>query len=135
MEVEVMALLFCGNILSLFSCWQVTKMTTCFKMHILAIFLLKRWKTLQLINLQYTLQSINFGWVTPPVNLCKKLTFQVWNLHVCLPNFDLEESWGQLIQKIKWQGLYQGRFVLYMKIMESISWEKKKDVQKMGMRE
>ena len=56
---------------------------------------------------------INCGWVTPPVNLCKKLTFQVWNLHVCFPSFDLEESWGQLIQKIKWQGLYQGKFVLY----------------------
>ena len=56
---------------------------------------------------------INCGWVTPPVNLCKKLTFQVWNLHVCLPSFDLEESWGQLIQKIKWQGLYHGKFVLY----------------------
>ena len=56
---------------------------------------------------------INCGWVTPPVNLCKKLTFQVWNLHVCFPSFDLEESWEQLIQKIKWQGLYQGRFVLY----------------------
>ena len=95
---------FFGNILSLFSCWQVTKMTTCFKNAYSCDISPQKVKNNW---------SINCGWVTPPVNLCKKLTFQVWNLHVCLPSFDLGESWGQLIQKIKWQGLYQGKFVLY----------------------